>query len=112
MTFVFTNDRNHIYRYAPLQGKTAKKYLPLDMTLDLSSVILRSHTQTYKKSTAALRIIAGLGGVWRLAALGLLVPVPLRDFIYDQVAKRRYGLFGKAESCRLPLPHERVFFLD
>jgi predicted DCC family thiol-disulfide oxidoreductase YuxK len=29
----------------------------------------------------------------------LVVPTPLRDAVYDHVAKRRYDWFGKSEDC-------------
>lgn len=29
----------------------------------------------------------------------LVVPAPLRDAVYDYVAKRRYGWFGKEDEC-------------
>ena len=66
----------------------------------------------FERSTAALRIITALGGIWRLAGLLRLVPRFLRDAVYDWVARNRYGWFGKRDSCRLPSPEERAVFLD
>jgi len=41
-----------------------------------------------------------------------LVPRPIRDAVYDWVARHRYGWFGKHDTCRLPTPEERAVFLD
>jgi predicted DCC family thiol-disulfide oxidoreductase YuxK len=29
----------------------------------------------------------------------LIIPTPIRDAVYDYVAKHRYGWFGKADEC-------------
>jgi predicted DCC family thiol-disulfide oxidoreductase YuxK len=53
-----------------------------------------------------------LGGVWGLIGGTLrLVPPPLRDVGYSLVARYRYRIFGKKETCRLPTPAERGRFL-
>jgi len=36
----------------------------------------------------------------------------VRDFFYDLIAKNRYALFGKRETCRLPTPEERALFVE
>lgn len=38
-------------------------------------------------------------------------PSPLRDRLYDYVARHRYRLMGKAQTCRAPTAHERSRFL-
>ncbi|TAF47312.1 MAG: DUF393 domain-containing protein, partial [Runella slithyformis] len=39
------------------------------------------------------------------------VPIQLRDVVYDFVARYRYQIFGKSESCRLPSAQEKSLFL-
>jgi predicted DCC family thiol-disulfide oxidoreductase YuxK len=57
-------------------------------------------------------ILRRLGGVWAfLAALWWVIPRPLRDVGYRLVAKYRYRLFGKKETCRMPTAEERAMFL-
>jgi predicted DCC family thiol-disulfide oxidoreductase YuxK len=65
----------------------------------------------HTRSDAALRIVMRLGGAWKLAAVLLLVPRFLRDGVYTWVARNRYQWFGEHESCRLPSPEERRWFL-
>jgi DNA-binding transcriptional LysR family regulator len=45
-----------------------------------------------------------------IAALWL-VPQPVRDLGYFLIARHRYAIFGKKETCRLPSPAERSRFL-
>jgi predicted DCC family thiol-disulfide oxidoreductase YuxK len=42
----------------------------------------------------------------------LLVPRPLRDFVYDFIARRRHKWFGRRQSCMVPTPALRSRFLD
>jgi predicted DCC family thiol-disulfide oxidoreductase YuxK len=63
------------------------------------------------RSAAALAAMAHLGGVWAVAAaLGRLVPRPLRDAVYDLIARRRFAI--AAPACLLPTPEERSRFLS
>jgi predicted DCC family thiol-disulfide oxidoreductase YuxK len=57
-------------------------------------------------------ILSRLGGIWGLAGGALrLVPRPLRDLGYATVARWRYAIFGKRDTCRMPTPAERARFL-
>ena len=42
-----------------------------------------------------------IGGIWRLASLFDVVPDFLGDRLYDLVARNRYRIFGRTESCAL-----------
>ncbi|HMR44897.1 MAG TPA: hypothetical protein PKC40_13730 [Saprospiraceae bacterium] len=39
------------------------------------------------------------------------MPRPLRDLVYNFIARNRYRWFGKQESCWLPTPDLRSRFL-
>lgn len=68
--------------------------------------------QLLARSDAILFMLATLGGIWKLAAVGRVLPRGLRDFVYKTVARNRYRVFGKHESCMLPEPQHRRKFLD
>ena len=68
--------------------------------------------RVFVRSDAALRIASYLGGPWKLFLLGYIVPRSVRDYLYDQFAKRRYRWFGKYDTCPLPAPEVRARFLD
>lgn len=63
------------------------------------------------KSDAALAIMTELDGLGWTRILKL-APRPLRDWLYDRVARNRYRLFGKRHACFLPSPQDRARFLD
>jgi predicted DCC family thiol-disulfide oxidoreductase YuxK len=41
-----------------------------------------------------------------------VVPRPLRDLVYDWVARNRYRWFGKRDACMVPTPELRARFVD
>jgi predicted DCC family thiol-disulfide oxidoreductase YuxK len=57
-------------------------------------------------------MLTQLGGVWSLAGIGRGLPKTFRDALYKIVARNRYRVFGKHESCMLPEPKHRAKFLD
>ena len=64
------------------------------------------------RSAAALRIAEYMGGAWRLAVVGYLVPTFLRDAAYDLIARNRRALARNPDRCLIPSPAVRVRFLD
>jgi predicted DCC family thiol-disulfide oxidoreductase YuxK len=65
----------------------------------LTTIVLIEDGRVFVRSSAAIRLAIGLGGPWRLAALALALPRPIRDFAYDLVARNRYRLFGHMQEC-------------
>lgn len=104
-------DRDGKLLFATLQGETAGS-LP-DEQRDLNSIVFREGEKLTRKSTAVGRILKELGGGWGvLGSLLLVIPRPVRDLGYDIVAKTRYRVWGRKETCRMPTPEERSRFLD
>lgn len=115
--FLMSRDRHQVLRFAPLQGETAKRYLTMAEIEDLDSVVVvrLENPETpikLKKSTAVLFAVSKLSTMWRLlTGLGMLVPGSLRDLAYDFIARNRFRLWGRRETCRLPTPDERARIL-
>eukprot|EP00250_Pteridium_aquilinum_P006304 c16250_g1_i2 orf=287-748(-) len=63
-------------------------------------------------STAALRVALYLPFPYPLLGALLVIPAPLRDAVYDFVARRRYAWFGRADSCILPNEDVLNHFID
>lgn len=64
------------------------------------------------RSAAALAIARWLVFPWPLSSVWLVVPRPLRDLVYDWIAKNRYRWFGKRQECWVPTPALRARFVD
>lgn len=107
--FLIRRDLAGRLQFASLQGETAARLLPEPSRTDLNTMVLRTEGgATYRRSSAAIRILWRLGGAWTVAAILLwIVPKPLRDLGYRLVASNRYRLFGHRETCRMPTDEER-----
>ncbi|MGP0564527.1 MULTISPECIES: thiol-disulfide oxidoreductase DCC family protein [unclassified Nitrospina] len=110
--FLIRADKAQVFRFSPLQGEAAGRVLGTTGEYSLDSVVLVEGDRVSSKSTAALRIFRRLGGIWSLLWALRWVPLPVRDGIYEWIARNRYRLFGEKETCRIPSPEERTRFLD
>jgi predicted DCC family thiol-disulfide oxidoreductase YuxK len=118
--WLLARDLRGAFRFAPLQGATAARVRsrhpalpPIDETMVLVESPESEAERVRVRSDAALAILARLGGGWQLlAALGRLVPPPLRDAVYRFVARRRKRWFGELTACKVPAAAERERFLD
>jgi len=102
-------DTHKIFRYSSLQGEFVKT---LEIEPDMDSIIYYEDGIIYYKSTAILKILQALGGLWTMTTIFYLIPRVLRDLIYDVIAKYRYRIFGKMESCRMPKEDEKELFIS
>lgn len=102
-------DKEKIFKYTSLQGEYVKK---LKISQDLDSIVFYDEGELYYKSTAVLKILQKLGGAWVGVGAFFIVPRFIRDFVYDVIAKYRYHIFGKLESCRMPSEEEKELFIE
>lgn len=110
--WLLPRDGRAVLKYATLQGATAKELLPPEMVTDLNTVVLWHRGRVLTRSDAILSCLSELGGLWRIVGMLKIVPRPLRDGAYNFIARRRYLWFGQRHTCRMPLPGERLRFLD
>ena len=112
VNFIIRLDHRKNFKFAPLQSKIGQELRSkYDIGEDVDSIILVENDRAYKHSTAGLRISKGLGGIWSLGYVFIIIPAPLRDFCYRLFAKYRYRLFGRQDACMLPTPDVRERFL-
>ncbi|MGZ3794614.1 MAG: thiol-disulfide oxidoreductase DCC family protein [Bdellovibrio sp.] len=108
---VISRDKRHFLFFAPLQGSTAEQLLSTNDRAKLDSIIYFENGKTYYRSTAILKIMSSLGGFYKLFSAAWIIPGPIRDIVYNIIAKNRYSWFGKREFCRLPQPEEKSYLL-
>lgn len=117
--FLLKRDRRDRFRFASLQSEFTGGLLRrhgIDPH-DLDTVyVVKGHgtpdETLLARSDAILYMLSELGGVWKLTAIGKVLPRAFRDVVYKTVARNRYRVFGKHESCMLPEPKHRAKFLD
>jgi predicted DCC family thiol-disulfide oxidoreductase YuxK len=108
--FILARDPAARFRFASLQSDAARRLLGDGGPAE--TIVLLDAGKTYVISTAALRIARGLRFPWPLLYAFVAVPRPVRDLIYDWVARHRYRWFGKRDTCMLPTPELRERFLE
>jgi len=118
--FVLRHDPEGLFRFAWLQSPLAERILTRHgaSARDLDTVyVVMNYNQPDEslrpRSDAVVFVLTHLGGIWRPA--GILIgwlPRWFRDWAYDLVARNRYRVFGRSETCMLPSPENRSRFLD
>lgn len=113
INFVIDHDPKKHFKFAPLQSEIGQAILRKfnKNTEDFDSVILLKDNQLYQKSAAALEITEHLSGFWKYLSIFKIFPTFILNFFYDIIAKNRYKIFGKTDSCRMPTPELRERFL-
>lgn len=100
--FALARDRDGRLRFAPLGGPTFLEVVdPAARAALPDSLVLRLPDGRLLTRTSALVAILGeLPGPWPFLGRCLrLVPRPLRDLVYDAVAKIRRRIFAKPEGA-------------
>jgi predicted DCC family thiol-disulfide oxidoreductase YuxK len=117
--FVLRFDAAGQFDFAPLQSPTARSILQRagKNPEALNTFYVAAHYRSGKpailsKARGALFVLNSLGWPWRAAALLGVVPTCLLDFLYDFVARHRYQLFGRYDTCPLPSPEQHSRFID
>jgi predicted DCC family thiol-disulfide oxidoreductase YuxK len=117
--FLLKRDRHDRLRFASLQSDFAAAILkrhgkdPLDLdTFYLVQDYDTANETLLARSDAILSLGPQLGGIWSLAPVGKVLPRFLRDWGYNQVARNRYRVWGKYDTCMMPDPRHRRKFLD
>lgn len=116
--FLLRHDRRKRYRFAAMQDAAGRRLLAengLDPDDPVSFLLIEYDLGTQPRvstdTSAIRRVIAGLGGFWRIAHLAALLPAFVRDPLYRLFARNRYRLFGKHDACMVPSEDERMRFL-
>ena len=112
--FVIKRDLKKKIVFSSLQSEIAQDFLSTqnDSLKNCDSVILIDKNNIYTKSSAAIKVSQSLKGLWFMMSIFILLPKPIRDYVYDVIASRRYRWFGKRTNCYIPTKEEQELFLD
>ncbi len=118
-SFVLRHDPGGVFQFASLQGEFGRALLKrygrdpdVLETFYVLSDFQSPSPALLTRANASLFLLKRIGGPWR--ALGILGILPHRilDWGYDLIARNRYRLFGRYESCFVPDAEYRDRFLD
>jgi predicted DCC family thiol-disulfide oxidoreductase YuxK len=106
--FIIKRDPKELFHFASLQSAVGQELLErYRVPLDIDSIVLIEQGTVYVKSNAVLRICRHLRGAWKLLYIFKLIPISIRNSVYDWIAKNRYKWFGKKEMCMVLPPNVR-----
>ena len=99
--FISRHDKNSKIQFASLQSEKAKELLKNSAfnNENLNSIVFIADQKIYLKSDAAIEIAKMLDGFPNYLKYFQFIPRPIRDLVYDMIAKNRYRFFGK--TCSL-----------
>lgn len=102
--FILKRDKRKQFYFTTAQSDFVKEQLktnPMKANA-MDSVLYVKNGKVFTESTAALNIFSDLGGIWKLLSIFKLIPPFIRNAVYRFIAKRRYRVFGKLDTCMMP----------
>jgi len=111
--FAILRDPKGVFKFASLQSSIGQNLLE-NFGLssdDYDTFVLIENDEYFLRSSATLRLFKRLNGLWPLLYILIVIPRPLRDYVYKIVARNRYSWFGKTDECFRPTPDIESRFL-
>jgi predicted DCC family thiol-disulfide oxidoreductase YuxK len=112
--FIIRHDKQQKFLFAPLQSDAGRQLLQAYQLpeKDFNSFVLIDQNKTYLRSSASLQVLKKLPLYWKWTQVFWIVPLFIRDGIYNFIARNRYKWFGKKETCMIPSPEVKMRFLQ
>lgn len=117
--FILAHDPGGVFNFAPLQSPLGHSLVaasggnPDELTsLYVFADYHSGHSRVFTRSEAALFVVGELRWPWRLLRIFRILPKAFLDRAYNVVARTRYRIFGRRESCLLPKPEFKSRFLE
>jgi predicted DCC family thiol-disulfide oxidoreductase YuxK len=114
VTFILDHEADRTLRFTPLQSPAGTR-LMRDLGFnpeEAKTFVLIADGKAYVKSDAAIRISRYFRGAWKLLGVVRIIPRPIRDWVYDLIARNRYQWFGRFDACLVPAPDIRARFIE
>ena len=114
VAFVIRHNAAKNIRFVSLQSDLGKRTLH-EAGLDaqkLTTILFRDQNRLSVKSSAVLGLLKHLDKPWSYGSILMIIPRPIRDWVYSFVAARRYRWFGRRDSCIVPTPELQSRFLS
>ncbi|MDN3647186.1 thiol-disulfide oxidoreductase DCC family protein [Pontixanthobacter aestiaquae] len=106
--FVLKFDRKGVFRLAAMQseiGADLMRQAGVDPA-DPDSFIIVEQDRVLRDSDAVISMWRRLGWPWKIMGVAGVVPRAIRDPLYRLIARNRYRIFGKRDTCWMPTPEQ------
>jgi len=116
--FILAWEKHHSLSFASLDSPYGKRSLGqfpelrhLDSMIWIDADSEGRPVKALARSAAAIRIARYMGGVWTLLSILWPVPKPLRDWMYDLIAKHRHTMV-RQDPCAVFPPEVKHRMID
>jgi predicted DCC family thiol-disulfide oxidoreductase YuxK len=111
--FIIKHDHQHVFKLCSVQSNEGQKILRhFGLSTEVyESMLVVEGSAVYQQSDAFFQVVARLGYPWKFICVFCMVPKLLRNWIYDRIALNRYRLFGKYDTCLLPVADHDTRYL-
>lgn len=112
--FVLRHDTEKRFRFVTAQSALGQAmYRDLGLATDeFETNLVITHGRIYERMDAFAAAMQALGWPWRALSATQHIPDPLKSWSYDRIARNRYRLFGRYDTCMVPTPEVSARFLD
>lgn len=112
--FVIKRDPEGHFRFAALQSEAGQTLLRQHhlSTDNIDTVVLIDKGEAHVRSEVAIRVASQMKGLWPVISVFRILPLALRDALYNFVAANRYRWFGEKDQCMIPTPELKQRFLS
>lgn len=114
VNFLIRQDKAARLRFLPLQSEFGQQLLEeynLPKT-HFDSFVFIKKGKAYISSSAGLKVIRELPWYWKWVQALWVIPKPIRDALYNFIARNRYRWFGRKDQCMIPTPELRNRFIS
>jgi predicted DCC family thiol-disulfide oxidoreductase YuxK len=114
MRLILRLDRAEHFRLTPAQQEIGQGlYRHLGLSTDrFETYLLVADGKIHQRTAAIIEIAKRLGWPWKAGAALIVIPRPIRDALYNLIARHRYRIFGRRESCGMADPALRERMID
>ena len=109
--WVLDKDKENLFLISNLQSKFTEEKFPELRKID-SVAVIKKNGEIVQKSKAVNHILKSINRLILLRTILNILPLSISNFFYDIIAKIRYKIFGKYDSCPLPDQQYKSRFLD
>jgi len=112
--FLIRNDPEEKLKFSSIQSAFAELVFKQENIKDeLSTIIFIDQKRVFYRSNAVVEMMKKSNSKLRILAFMIkIVPLSIREYIYELIAKNRYSIFGKSEECVIPSKEINHLFFD
>ncbi len=112
--FVLRHDHAQRFSFVTAQSPLGQAlYTALDLnTHDFETNLVIVNGRIYEKLDAFAAAMSALGWPWRALSIARLIPNVIKRPLYNTIARHRYSIFGRYDTCMVPDPDVRARFID